>query len=599
MAIPEEFLAELRDRVDIVDVIGGFVRLRKAGSSFKALCPFHKEKTPSFMVNAERGIYKCFGCGASGNVITFVMETQKVGFVEAVKILAARAGMDVPSGSGERGEEGRYEGLYEALEFATQQYESRLWSSEAGEAAREYLVQREISVETARSFRLGYADASGAFLVRKARGLGVWEGLVEVGAILQGRGSHRDMLRDRLVFPILSLSGRVVGFGGRSLDGSEPKYINSRESDLFKKGALLYGFPRARQGIRETGRAILVEGYMDVISLHQSGFTGAVASAGTALTERQAAILKRHTDAIVIAFDGDEAGQRAARRSLEVLVAGGLDARVASLGEGADPDSVVREGGSSAFSEILDGALDAVEFVSGGGRSDDMRRREGAIREAVSILNLVPDAIRKQVLTQRASDILGVPETVLSDAAGAIRRRAKGASTQPEVRSSFTEIPQLEKEFLRAVLLSPGLTLEILEGFDRSLLGNPEARRLFEIVVGAWEAHGAPSPSELMDRAEDPALRALIGEIGVEWEGFEFDAEKAVRDCIRRLRERRLRGRLESIKTEIRRKEATGLSGELGALTVELQKVTDELKSLAGGLASGGSGAGTGFRKEN
>jgi DNA primase len=581
MAIPEEFLAELRDRVDIVDVIGSFVRLRKAGSSFKALCPFHKEKTPSFMVNVQRGIYKCFGCGASGNVITFVMETQKVGFVEAVKILAARAGMEVPASAGERGEDRRYEGLYEALEFAAQQYESRLWGSDSGEGARDYLLKRGLSVETAKSFRLGYADASGGFLVRKAKGLGVWEGLLQVGAILEGRGSFRDMLRDRLVFPILNLSDRVVGFGGRSLDGSDPKYINSRESDLFKKGALLYGFTQARRGIKEAGRAVLVEGYMDVISLHQGGFASAVASAGTALTDRQAAILKRHTDSIVIAFDGDDAGQRAARRSLDVLVAGGLDARVARLREGEDPDSIVREGGSSAFGDILDTAQDAIEFVSAGGRSGDMRQREVAIRGAVSILNLVPDPIRKQVLTQRASDVLGVPERVLTDAAGAVRRRGGVRSTQPEVKSPVTEIPQLEKEFLRAVLLSPGLTLEVLEGFDRELLGNPEARRLFEIVVEAWRASGSPSPSDLMDRAEDPALRGLIGEIGVEWEGFEFDAGKAVQDCMRRLRERRLRSRLESIKSEIRRKEATGLHEEVGTLAIELQKVTDQLRALA------------------
>jgi DNA primase len=581
MPIPEEFLAELRDRVDIVDVIGGFVRLRKAGSSFKALCPFHKEKTPSFMVNPERGIYKCFGCGASGNVISFVMETQKVGFVEAVKILAARAGMEVPATAGERAEEGRFEALYEALEFAAQQYESRLWGSDSGGGARDYLVQRGVSVETAKSFRLGYADSSGAFLVRKAKGLGVWDPLLRVGAVLTGRGSYRDMLRDRLVFPILNLSGRVVGFGGRSLDGSDPKYINSRESDLFKKGALLYGFTQARRSIKEAGRAVLVEGYMDVISLHQCGFASAVASAGTALTDRQAAILKRYTDSIVIAFDGDEAGRRAARRSLEVLVAGGLDARVARLQEGADPDSVVRDAGSAAFSEILDAAEDAIEFVSGGARSVDLRQREAAMRGAVSILDLVPDPIRKQVLTQRASDVLGVPERVLADAAAALRRRRGRGSAEPEVQQSVTEIPQLEKEFLRAVMLSPALTREVLEGFDRSLLGNPEARRLFEIVVEAWRAKGSPGPSELMDRTEDPAVRRLIGEIGVEWGGFEFDAEKAVQDCIRRLRERMLRGRLESIKSEIRRKEATGLHEEVGTLALELREVTDQLRALA------------------
>ncbi len=583
MAIPEEFLAELRDRVDIVDVIGGYVRLRKSGSNYKALCPFHKEKTPSFMVNRARGIYKCFGCGASGNVITFVMETQNVGFLEAVRTLASQAGMTVPSGSETAGEGKRHERLYEGLEFAAQQFEDRLWKSEKGAEARAYIEKRGISVETARAFRLGYADGSGAFLVGKSRGLGVWDGLLEVGAVIQGGRVHRDMFRNRLIFPIMNASGRVVGFGGRSLDGVEPKYLNSRESSVFRKGSLLYGLGQSKASLRKAGRAVLVEGYMDVLSLHQAGIPGALASAGTAMTDRQAGMLKRYTDSVVVAFDGDEAGRRAARRSLEVLLSAGLDARVAPLEEGSDPDSVIRAGGARAFSEVLDGALDVISFVARGGRSAELSERETAIKDAVSLLNVVPDPIRKEVLIQRASDVLGVPEQVLVDGLKAIRRGPRGRLPEEAPEVPRSDVAPLEKEFLRALLLAPELLGDVLEAFDPSALGNPASRRLFEMMADGWKAGGASSAADLMDRAGDPATRALIGEVAVEWEGHDFDAMRAVYDCMRRLRERKLRRRLEVIKNEIRHKEATGLYEELGDLALQLQQVTDELQALARG----------------
>lgn len=585
MAIPEEFISELRDRVDIVDVVGGYVRLKKAGSNFKALCPFHKEKTPSFMVSRERGIYKCFGCGASGNVFTFVMETQKVGFVEALKTLASGVGMKVPAQHGSRGEERKFERLYEAMEFATQQAEDCLWNTKRGARAREYLESRGVSVETARTFRLGFADPSGTFLARKSKGLAVWDGLVLVGLLLEGRVGPRDMFRNRLLFPIVNASSRVVGFGGRSIDGAEPKYLNSKESVLFRKGSLLYGLPQARRGLREMERAILVEGYMDVTALHQCGLSNAVASAGTAMTAGQAAVLKRYTDKVVVAFDGDEAGQRASLRSLEVLLTGGLDVRVALLDCGADPDSIVRKAGVEAFAGLVESALDAVSYVARGHESGDIGDREAALRRVASILSVIPDPIKRQLLAQRASDLLGVPEQVLVDAAKTSRRGWGGERDTVQEDVKAERIPPLERELLKALLLAPELLGEVLERFDPSLLRNPEARQLFELVMERWRSGRPCSASDLMNYCSDPGVRALIGEVAVEWEGEETDAAKAVYDCMRRLRERRLRGRLETIKIQIRQKETTGLHDEVSSLAVQLQEITDELKTLAHGAS--------------
>lgn len=585
MAIPEEFLSELRDRVDIVDVVGNYIRLKKSGSNFKALCPFHKEKTPSFMVSRERGIYKCFGCGASGNVFTFVMETQKVGFVEAVKTLASRVGMKVPAVVGTPGAGKKFERLYEALEFAAQQAEALLWNSKAGAGARAYIESRGLSVETAKEFRLGFADPSGTYLVRKAKGLGVWDGLIQVGAVFEGRGGPRDMFRNRLIFPIQNVSGRVVGFGGRSFDGSEPKYLNSRESVVFKKGSLLYGLPQAKRAFREAGGAILVEGYMDVLALHQAGFHNAVASAGTALTADQAAVLKRFADRVVIAFDGDEAGQRASRRSLEVLMTGGFEARVLALESGEDPDSVVRRNGAGAFADMVEAALDAVAFLATGYETGRIADRENALRRVVSMLAVVPDPIRRQVHLQRACDLLSVPAEVLNEAMRVSRRGPARGGEGDELSTAVEAVPPLEREMLKALLLAPGLIGEVLERFDPELLRNSDARRLFEIVVERWRSGLEVAPGALMDQADAPGVRTLIGEVAIEWEGEESDAARAVYDCIRRLKERNLRGRLETIKTEIRQKEATGLHDEVSRLAVKLQRVTDELRALAQGAS--------------
>jgi DNA primase len=584
MAIPEEFLSELRDRVDIVDVVGNYIRLKRSGSNFKALCPFHKEKTPSFMVSRERGIYKCFGCGASGNVFTFVMETQKVGFVEAVKTLAAGVGMKVPAVGGSPETERKFERLYESLEFAAQQFESLLWRSKGGARARGYVESRRLSMETAKEFRLGFADPSGTYLVRKAKGLGVWDGLMQVGTIFEGRAGARDMFRGRLIFPIQNVSGRVVGFGGRSLDGGEPKYLNSRDSVVFRKGSLLYGLPQAKRAFRESGGAILVEGYMDVLALHQAGQRNAVASAGTALTPDQAGILKRFTDRVVIAFDGDEAGRRASQRSLEVLMTAGFDARVAPLERGSDPDSLIAERGPEAFSTMIDEALDAVAFMARGFETGRMADREAALRRVVSLLAVVPDPIRRQVLVQRASDLLATPPEVLTDAIGASRRGRAWAGA-PEKRSEIESAPPLERELIRSLLLAPEVIGEVVERFDPESLRNPDARKLFEIVVERWRSGGQVTAGALMDSASGAGVRALIGEVAIDWEADGAGAAKAVYDCIKRLKERSLRGRMETIKTEIRQKEATGLHDEVSALALQLQRVTDELKALAQGAS--------------
>jgi DNA primase len=311
--------------------------------------------------------------------------------------------------------------------------------------------------------------------------------------------------------------------------------------------------------------------------------TEAVASSGTALTEEQALALRRIGDSVVIAFDGDGAGQKAAQRSLEVLYGGGLDARVVVLEPGTDPDTVVKDRGPEAFRRLLEGALDAVAFTSRGYEGENLAGREAALRRVVSLLAAVTDPIKKQVLLRRASDLLGVREQVFLDGMKTVRFRPAGAPDSRSGESPGSEIHQREKELLRALLVTPELMGDVLEQFEPSLLADPVSRGLFEVLVDGWRKEAPLDASSLMDAVVDPRMRSLIAEVAVDWEVEEEDAAKAAYDCIRRLKEHKLRGRLESIKTEIREKEATGLHEEVSHLAVQLQRVTAELKALSHG----------------
>ncbi|MBV9078854.1 MAG: DNA primase [Methylobacteriaceae bacterium] len=370
MRFPPHLLDEIRARLPVSTVVGRKVRLKKAGREWKGLSPFNAEKTPSFYVNDQKGFYHCFSSGKHGDIFTFLMETEGLSFPEAVERLAAEAGVDLPKASPEAArQEARARGLHEVVELAAAWFEAAL-AGRAGRAARDYLERRGIDEELRRTFRIGYAPPERYGLRDHLAGQGVAaDAMAEAGLLVTGPeiAVPYDRFRDRVMFPIADLRGRIVAFGGRAMSADVPaKYLNSPETPLFSKGRLLYNFHRARPAAQEAGTLVAVEGYVDAIALHSAGYANVVAPLGTALTEDQLALLWRAADEPILCFDGDKAGRRAAYRAVDValpILPPGKSLRFALLPEGQDPDDLVRAGGRAAVAAALDAARPLAEIL--------------------------------------------------------------------------------------------------------------------------------------------------------------------------------------------------------------------------------------------
>ncbi len=419
--IPDEVLQAVRERADIVAVVSDVVELRRAGVSMKGLCPFHQEKTPSFTVSAARGTYHCFGCDVHGDAIGFVRETRNIGFVEALRYLGDRFGVAIPEvemsaeeAAADKERRERREWLLKANLLAAEAYEAALARPE-GQAGREYLQRRGIVAEIVQSFRLGYADPDWDSLTRELARHRVPEKIVVEAGLARPRqgGGLYDFFRHRLITPVGDHLGRVVAFGARALaaeDEARAKYVNSPESAVFKKGRTLYGLDQARKAIRHTGRAVLVEGNFDVLSLHQAGFKETVASLGTALTADQVALLHRQTEEVVLLYDGDSAGQKSALKAAPLFAAEGLEFRVAALPSGQDPDDFVREEGAEALGELLAGGMSGVEWAIRTivpERSAAPERKERAVEAVGRLAARLSSRIARTEYRALTADLLG------------------------------------------------------------------------------------------------------------------------------------------------------------------------------------------------
>ena len=413
--IPQDFIHQLLDRTDIVAVVERYVPLRKAGANWQARCPFHNEKSPSFTVSAAKQFYHCFGCGAHGTAITFLMQHVGYGFVDAVKELAGQAGLQVPDDGAYRApeEENRRESLYERMDAALGLFKQAL---KENPRAIDYLKGRGVSGDTAARFGLGYAPDDWRGL---ARAMADYDDplLVEAGLVIAQEGKRYDRFRDRVMFPIRNERGRVIAFGGRVLDKGEPKYLNSPETPLFHKGRELYGLSEHRRTIQEAGRVIVVEGYMDVVMLDQHGVANAVATLGTAITADQTARLMRLTDEVVFGFDGDAAGRRAAWRALENSLPQVQDGKRLSflfLPEGEDPDSFVRAQGREAFNSLCNRAAPLSDFLFAElGSQTDLQSEEGRVRltklAQPHLARLAQAPLLAQALRRRLAQLTGAP----------------------------------------------------------------------------------------------------------------------------------------------------------------------------------------------
>jgi DNA primase len=501
--IPQHFIDELMRRVDIADVVGSRVPLKKAGREYKACCPFHGEKTPSFTVSPTKGFYHCFGCGAHGTALGFLMDYDRMDFVSAVEELASRCGLEVPREGGN--DAGPSLGpLYEALARAADYFEKALRTSPA---AIDYLRGRGLQGETARDYRIGYAPPAWDGLLRELGAALPAAQLLAAGLIIErDSGGHYDRFRDRIMFPIRDSRGRVTGFGGRIIGEGEPKYLNSPETPVFHKGKEVYGLYEARQAQRQLGRLLVVEGYMDVVSLAQHGIRDAVATLGTATTAEQARQLLRVVPEIVFCFDGDRAGRAAAWRALQASLPELRDGRQIGflfLPDGEDPDSLVRKEGAEAFRARMGTSQPLSDYLveelrrQSGGDSIDARARLAEL--ARPLLQAVPEGIYRELLTERLAAEVGLRPEKLVAALGDTAP-AETPLPRPQRRPSSRHGPP------RPSLVRQAITL---------LLHYPAAGARVTVPqgLGAVRQRGVPLLCELLDltRAQaDLAPGALI-----------------------------------------------------------------------------------------
>ena len=482
--ISDDTLAQVRAASDLVDVVGDRVRLKKQGRRFVGLCPFHNEKSPSFSVDPVEGLYYCFGCRRGGDVFKFVEEVEGVGFLDSVRLLADRAG--IPIEEAQSGPESdRRASLHAALRFAAGFYFDQL-KTEAGARGLAYLQSRGFSKETVVGFGIGVAPAGWDSLVTAASDAGFKPDVLEAVGLAKTResGGVYDVFRDRLMFPILSPIGKVLGFGGRILPDTEQgsadytpaKYINTPETEVYHKSRVLYGLKQSKRSIRAEEEAIVVEGYADVVSLHQAGVTNVVAASGTALTPQQVDLLAQTARSVVLLFDADSAGQSAARKGVDVALDAGLSPYAVTLPDGADPDSFVRQFGADAFRRFLtEERRDFVTFlVESAQRAGELNTPEGKSASARGILGAirrVKDSIQANEYLRRAADALGVYESDLrrefDRAEGRSERRPSGpqrVDLEPEPRIPDVPEPEVvvvrpDEEELIALMLSHGLDL--------------------------------------------------------------------------------------------------------------------------------------------
>ncbi|WP_175627085.1 MULTISPECIES: DNA primase [Oxalobacteraceae] len=570
--IPQSFIQDLLNRVDIVDVVGRYVQLKKGGANFMGLCPFHNEKSPSFTVSPTKQFYHCFGCGAHGTAIGFLIEYSGMGFVEAVKDLAQNVGMIVPEAEdrlppAQRAEhQAKSLALSEAMSRACDYYRQQLRHAEG---AKNYLKGRGLTGEIAARYGMGYAPEGWDGLRSVFPDYEV-EALVESGLVIdrvEEDGSHHkryDRFRDRIMFPIRNTKGQVIGFGGRVLDGGEPKYLNSPETPLFQKGSELYGLFEARQAIREAGYALVTEGYMDVVALAQMGFPQAVATLGTACTPIHVQKLLRQTDQVIFSFDGDKAGRRAARRALEASLPHAGDNKVIKflfLPSEHDPDSYIRELGTEAFEKQVQDAMPLSQFLLKEAVGDnDLGTPEGRARaqfDAKPLLQaLPPSSLRLQIVRSLAQITESTPAEIealfeLSQPISHVRA--------PPPRTKRAAPQGLERQIIRLLVAHPMLAGEMDQAaVDAAVRLAPEGEEMLMQLVTMGRDMGAQANFAIlaeMLRSSGSDLEPLIAEIAAEPESDVALARLELAGAIRQIK-------MQALRDELQQLVAGGLAGE-------------------------------------
>ena len=560
MAFSESFLTELTERNDIVDVVSGYVRLgKKSGSNMFGLCPFHSEKTPSFSVSPDKQIYHCFGCGKGGGVINFIMEIENLSFPEAVEFLAKRAGMPIPAEENDR--ESRKRSRMLSLNRDAARFFYAQLSTPQGGAARDYMAKRRIGPATAKNFGIGFAPDTWDSLEKAMREKGYTDfELFDAGLVRKGnKGGYYDTFRNRLMFPVIDVRGNVIGFSGRILGDGEPKYMNSPETLVFNKSRNLFALNLAKKS--KSGYIILSEGNIDVVSLHQAGFDSAVASLGTSLTPEQARLLSRYTNQVIIAYDNDGAGIKAAQRAIGILEKLDLKVKVLRMSGAKDPDEFIKLKGADAFRNLLESSENQIDYrlrtvTDKYDLSVDEQKVE-FLKEASDLVARLPGSVERQVYAMRVASMSGVSADVVTKEVERRRKKLVNQASRSEERQQSRPERQLQPEE-KALRYEDPSSAAAEEGVIRLLYLDPALARNAELP--APEEFSSPALGHIysvlrdkIDRGETPSTATLGGAL----DGQEMSllvrllqkpellskGDRALADYIKRIRERKEQGR--------------------------------------------------------
>jgi DNA primase len=557
--IPKETIEDIRNRSDIVAVVSEYVALKKRGRNYLGLCPFHSEKTASFTVSPEKQLFHCFGCGEGGNIFAFLMKIEDIGFAEAVAELGGKLGLSVGKPSAASITSSEKDKLYSVMLLAAKFFRSNL-EAENGQPARDYLEQRKIGAEASKHFGLGYASANWDDLFKHLIGRGVSPELIERAGLTlprEGKDGFYDRFRNRLMFPVLDVRGRVIAFSGRSLDNSEPKYLNSPDTPIYRKGDTIFGLNLAKDEIKKNKAVILVEGNLDVVSSSQAGFANVAAPLGTALTIAQCKLMARYTDTIVLAFDADAAGVAAAERSAEIIRSQAMKVKVVSFTGAKDPDELIRNDGAVAFKAATLQALPYLEFkirrLLKKFNLGEIEARSQALRETAKLLAAEPDAYAQKEYAALAAGLLKIePETLSAE----IKRQGYYSRESKDLRR-VTEKPgsrleAAEKKLIALAAETEG-TLAALKGeLSAEDFTGTEARKIAAIMF-AQDLAGGDIAHQVLEKLADEAARNYLTS-AILSENLEMPAD-LLRDCIAVVKSESSKSRIAALKTALREAE--------------------------------------------
>ena len=564
--IPENILEEILSRVDIVEVISAYIPLKRAGRNFKACCPFHQEKTPSFMVSPDRQIYHCFGCGESGNAFKFLMRYERMEFPEAAGTLAKKAGVILPEEQKQSPQTiSLLAQVFKANETSAAYYERNLQSLE-GSQAKDYLLRRGLTEQSIRLFKVGFAVDRWDSLITHLRSKGIPLSVLEKAGLVLSKeaGGYYDRFRNRIIFPIFDLKARVLGFGGRVLDSSLPKYVNSPETPVYIKGRNLYGLNWSKDYIRECDSAIVVEGYLDFIMPYQAGAKNIVASLGTALTLEQVRQLKRYTHNVVLVYDGDSAGEMATLRSLDIFIDEEMQVKVATLPKGFDPDSFVRKFGVEKFKGLVDQALNLFEYKLGVLRErfdhKDIEGKGRICQQMLESIGRLKSAVLKSEYLKKLSQELDIKEDALLEEAKKVKITVPFASQEIKERKKPLAINPTEKMLIMLMLEESSLIEQIRKDLEPADFQDERASRIVSVMFDLTQQGKTVEPRTLINHFGEEEISEVVCETILSEDTTLEKREKLMQDCIRRMKNDKLKVCQQNLHDQI--KEAQHLGDE-------------------------------------